>query len=366
MSIHKPLDPIELDMSLIFRRLRQDLPPPAFKSRPVPVAVAGATGLVGQKLLALIDKDWPHLTVVELAGSAQRAGQSFGESCHWQEPLAPMPCALADMTLLAPDRLTAPYILSCLPAQPALWLEPLWTSQGQHVFSNASAFRMQDDVPLLVPEVNPSHLALLELQSQKHGPHQGHLITNPNCVVAGLAPALAPLCGLGAIQHISIVTLQATSGAGYPGLPSLDILANTIPHIPGEAPKIACELAKVLGTPDVPMAWPIAVSVHRVPVRHGHSASVHVVWNQPVDLDRVKQAYAEFSLRWPDLFAWHHEPDRPQAVLDLTHDDMRIHIKALSLGDQANVLILQLLSHNLVRGAAGALLANLDAYLTGF
>ena len=322
---------------------------------PIDVAVVGASGTVGQKVLAL-STHLPWMRITEIAGSDTRANTPLS-SCPWREVL-PMPKALSSLPFCTMDDVSAPYILSCLPHDVAEIYEPLWAERGHHVFSNASTFRMFPEIPLLVPEINGHHLSLIDQQKTR-----GKRVNNPNCSATALACALAPIMTKHPVRHISIVTLQSVSGAGYPGVSSMDILGNTIPHIPGEAPKIVVELQKILGSGDQALGIPITVNVHRVPVMYGHAATIHILLDQPAR--DVADVYRQFNQTHP-IFALHDGDDRPQALRDLSHDDMRIHIGPIhtaALGSDASVIALNILSHNLVRGAAGAVLANLACFL---
>jgi aspartate-semialdehyde dehydrogenase len=322
---------------------------------PIDVAVVGASGTVGQKVLAL-SAYLPWIRVTEVAGSDARANAPLS-SCPWREVL-PMPKTLSSLRFCTMDDVSAPYILSCLPSDVAEQYEPLWAKKGHHVFSNASTFRMSPDIPLLIPEINSHHLSLIDGQKTP-----GKRINNPNCSATALACALAPILRNHPVRHISIVTLQSISGAGYPGVSSMDILGNTIPHIPGEAPKIVVELQKILGSVTDPLCTPITVNVHRVPVLYGHAATIHLLLDDPTP--DVMNAYDQFNQTHP-IFALHDGHDRPQALRDLSHDDMRIHmgpIHTAALGSDSSVVAVNILSHNLVRGAAGAVLANLACFL---
>lgn len=325
---------------------------------PISVAILGATGVVGQKLIALLQNN-PHFEIIELVASDQRQGQIFGQVCDWREPLAPLPEKIAQIKLSSANSLKAEYVLSCLPSEVAIELEPILASSGKIVFSNASAFRMDDMVPLLVPEINADHLSLLTKQQTT-----GKIITNPNCSATGITLALAPLHKLlGGIEHVSIVTMQSVSGAGYPGVPSLDILGNTIPYIKDEAEKITEETKKILGSATTPASFPVTTHVHRVPVMFGHVATLHVTFKNYIKPEQVVACYNKWNEMHPGLFVMHNKPGRPQATKDLLHNDMRVHIGHLRIGDKPNVIGLIALSHNLVRGAAGAVIANMEQYL---
>ena len=323
----------------------------------ISVAILGATGVVGQKAIALL-QGLPEFKITELVASEQRIGSKYKDVADWREPLMPMPQAIGEMTLKAAQEVTAEFVVSCLPSDTAEHIEPMLAQKGKIIFSNASAFRMHPYVPLLVPEINKDHLCLLEGQSS-----QGKIITNPNCAAVGATLAIAPLMSLGAIKHISIVTLQSSSGAGYPGVPSMDLLSNTIPHIEGEADKIVAEVKRILGTPTQRADFDVTAHVHRVPVLYGHTVKLHMHFDRDVTIPQATGCYQQWNQQFPDLFQLHERLGRPQPAKDLRHDDYRIHIGHLSA--HKNVLGLVSLSHNLVRGAAGAVIMNMLAYLKG-
>jgi aspartate-semialdehyde dehydrogenase len=321
-----------------------------------PIAILGATGPVGQKVISLLE-DHPRLEVAELAASEARVGKRYGEVVSWKNEL-PLPERIARMELKPLLEVSSRCVISALPADVAREVEPRLAERGHFVSSNASAFRMESEVPLLVPEVNGPHLSLLEQQRTK-----GKLITNPNCSTVFLVSALAPLRELGAIEHVSVVTLQALSGAGYPGVSSFDLLGNVIPHIGGEEDKIQEETKRILGEPGQAADFGVTVHVHRVPVLHGHTIALHVRFRQETAVSHAREAYLRWQERFPELIAFHEEADRPQPARDLHPHEMRVHIGRLKQGDDPRTLGLISLGHNLVRGAAGAAIANLEAVL---
>ncbi len=323
----------------------------------ISIAVLGATGTVGQKIIALLAQN-PKFSIIELVASEQRVGQLFGDVCNWREPLIPLPNDIASMRLVDASNLKADFVASCLPSDIAETVEPMLARQGKIVFSNASAFRMNTHVPLLVPEINIEHLSLIEHQSTS-----GKIITNPNCSAVGVALSLAPLMALGEIEHVSIVTLQSVSGAGYPGVPSLDILSNTIPHIPGEADKITEETKRILGQITAPASFSVTTHVHRVPVLYGHTVTLHITFKNNVTIEDAIRVYSECNERYTGLYKLHDKDGRPQSTKDLAHDDMCVHIGQLRQEDSKNILGLTSLTHNLVRGAAGAVITNIESYL---
>jgi aspartate-semialdehyde dehydrogenase len=322
----------------------------------IEVAIAGATGAVGQKAIRLLNKH-PHFRIKELAASSKHVGKRYGEAVEWRET-ASLPEDIANIPLVAAEKITSPYILSALPAAAARELEPAWCQKGKHVFSNASAFRMQADVPLLIPEVNAAHLKLTERQKTN-----GKLVANPNCCVAFVCLALAPLLQLGEFEHISATTLQALSGAGYPGVSAWDLASNLIPHIANEEEKIETETRRILGSLDKTAPWGVTAQVHRVPVMHGHTIALQIQFKNPIELPAVFAAYREANVRHPGLYQIYQDPTRPQPARDITPEDYRAHIGKIKKGANPNMLALVVMGHNLVRGAAGASIKNLESFL---
>lgn len=343
----------------------------------IPVAVLGATGTVGQKFVTLL-ANHPWFEIVQVAASAERVGKRYGDEVRWRET-APLPDAVADLRLTpcAPGH-GARLAFSALDAAVARDVEPAFAAAGALVVSNASAFRMAPDVPLLVPEVNAAHLGLLERQRAARG-WSGGIIVNPNCSTAAIVTALAPLHRAFGLQVAAMATLQAASGAGYPGVPSLDLLGNVIPFIGGEEEKIEAETRKILGTLDggaIREADVIATAmVHRVPVVDGHMVSASLGFERAPSVDEAITALEAFRgdmtvAGLPSSPARPIEvdrrPDRPQSRLDLD----RGHGMAVTVGRvrpcPLHHLRLVALGHNLVRGAAGAAVQNAElAVATG-
>jgi aspartate-semialdehyde dehydrogenase len=311
---------------------------------------------VGQKVISLLENH-PHFALAELAASDARVGKRYGDSVAWKNEL-PLPPRIAGKELRLPIEVESRLVISALPAEVALEVEPLLAGRGAIVSSNASAFRMGENIPLLIPEVNERHLALLSRQGTK-----GKIVTNPNCSTVFLACGMAPLLALGEVEHLSVVTMQALSGAGYPGVSAFDLLGNLIPHIGGEEAKIEEELRKILGAPGLPAQFPVTVHVDRVPVLHGHTIATHVRFRKPVNVSRVEKQFRDWSEKFPGLFELHSAPDRPQPLRDLTAHDMRVHIGRVKQGGDSQTVGFLALGHNLVRGAAGAAIANLEATL---
>ena len=323
----------------------------------IEVAILGATGLVGQKAIALL-KNSAKFQVKELVASDKRIGQIYGDVVDWREGFASLSADVANLKLTSYEELKSPWIVSCLPSESAAIMEPFLAKKGKIVFSNASTFRMDQHVPLVVPEINENHLSLLSEQLTS-----GKIITNPNCSAVGVTLALAPLLQeWGGIQHVSVVTLQSSSGAGLPGISSMDLMGNTIPHIENEFEKITEETKKILGQSKNPASFGITTHVHRVPVMFGHTATLHIQFKNHIDLNHAIKMYHKWNEKFADLFVIHETKGRPQPLRDLTAHDMRAHLGHIRLGDAPNILGMVVLTHNLVRGAAGAVIANMETY----
>lgn len=320
------------------------------------VAILGATGTVGQKAISMLTNH-PFLEITEIAASDGNAGKRFGDVVNWRDE-SELASHFADMKLKSCKEVTAPYAISALPGESAQEIEPFLASKGIHIFSNASTFRMDSKTPLLIPEINPDHIKLIETQATK-----GKIVTNPNCSTVMLVCALKPLMSLGKLKHVSVVTLQAASGAGYPGVPSLDLIGNTIPYIGNEEDKIETESLKILGqlgSGTISNAeFDITCHVNRVPVADGHSVVIHAFYEHDVDANKIKELF----LKNQTLYKVYDDNTRPQPKRDLTAYDMRIHIGRIKQGATKNVVGLLSLGHNLVRGAAGAAIINLEHYL---
>jgi aspartate-semialdehyde dehydrogenase len=321
-----------------------------------PIAILGATGPVGQKVISLVENH-PHFEVAELCASEASQRRPYGEVVRWRNefPLSPR---LAALDVKSPLDVKSRLVISALPTEQALEIEPELARRGHLVFSNAAAFRMDPKVPLLIPEINSAHLELLALQET-----QGKIVTNPNCSTVFLMGALAPLARVAPIETVNVVTLQALSGAGYPGVPSFDLLGNVIPHIGGEEKKIREESRKILGGTRKPADFRLTVHVHRVPVLHGHTVAAHVRFNRDVRVEEAFEAVRSYQKSYPGFLELHTADDRPQPARDLHPHDNRVHLGRIKQDDDPRTIGLIALGHNLVRGAAGAALANLEATL---
>src|SRR5579859_935101 len=345
--------------------------------RRIPVTVLGATGLVGQRFVALLDGH-PWFELAGIAASERNAGTRYGDTVRWKVEAEP-PAAALNLRLAAPvpgDALPSRIVFSALPAAEAEDIEPRFARAGALVFSNASAYRMAADVPLIVPEINGDHLVALERQRERHG-WPGAIVTNPNCSSIGLTLALAPLQPFG-IRRVLVTTLQAASGAGYPGVASLDLLDNVIPHIGGEEEKMETETRKILGgwnaetatfEPISTDAMRISATCTRVAVRDGHLETVSVELAGRPSADDLIAAWRDYTgapqrLGLPTApmhpLIYREVLDRPQPVRDrLAGRGMAVTVGRLRACDVLDYKFV-CLSHNTIRGAAGAALLNAE------
>lgn len=328
----------------------------------IPVTILGATGTVGQKFVRLLE-DHPWFEIASVAASEQSAGRLYGEVVRWREP-TPLPPRIAALTVQrAGPGIPGRIAFSAIEAEIAGEVEQAFAKAGVFVVTNTKTHRMDPLVPLLVPEVNPSHLDLIP-QQQLERSWTGGIVANPNCSTAGLVVALAPLHNAFGVEKLFVATMQAASGAGYPGVAALDALGNVIPFIGGEEEKIEKESRKILdGT------FSVSAHTNRVPVVDGHLEVVSVGFARRV---RPNEAIAAIeAFRAPEEVAalpstpvrpveYDPRPDRPQSRLDLDRGaGMTVtvgRVRPCNLLD----LRLVLLSHNTVRGAAGAAIQNAE------
>ena len=333
----------------------------------IPVAVLGATGTVGQKFVRLL-ADHPWFEIAALAASEQSAGRPYGEVVRWRETV-PLPDRLAGMTVArsAPPLPAAVRIVfSALDAEVAKDIEQSFARAGALVVTNTRIHRMEPDGPLLSPEINAAHLTRIARQRARRG-WSGAILATPNGSTAGLVLALAPLQRAFGVEKVFVATMQAVSGAGYPGVPSLDILGNVVPFIGGEEEKMERETCKILGTLDgdavTPAAIPMSVHTNRVAVVDGHFEVVSVGLGRRATPDEAIAALQAFRgpervRALPSSPATPVEvdlrPDRPQSRLDLERGGgMTVTVGRVRPCPVLD-LRLALLSHNTIRGAAGA------------
>jgi aspartate-semialdehyde dehydrogenase len=332
--------------------------------RRIPVAILGATGTVGQKFVRLL-AEHPWFEVAAVAASSASAGKTYREVVRWREPV-PLPERIAALKVeeCAPP-LAGPIVFSALDADVAGPIEQAFARAGAVVVTNTRTHRMEPDVPLLIPEVNADHVVLIDRQRQERG-WRGAILANPNCSTAALALALAPLHRAFGIEKLFVSTMQAVSGAGYPGVASLDIMGNVIPYIGGEEEKLEAESRKILGTLGgdgvEPASFAVSAHTNRVAVVDGHLEAVSVGFGRKVTPDEAVAALREFRAP-PCVAELPSSPtapievdtriDRPQPRLDLE----RGNGMTVTVGRVRSCPVLDLrmvlLGHNTVRGAAG-------------
>jgi aspartate-semialdehyde dehydrogenase len=340
-------------------------------SNKLPVGILGATGIVGQRFIQMLERH-PWFEVAWLAASDRSEGRPYAEAARWRLKTA-IPADVAKMTVAPARPEGAPKIIfAALDASIARELEPQFAEAGCAVVSNSSALRMQSDVPLVIPEVNGDHIRLIDKQSwrSKSG---GFVVTNSNCSAMGLVMALAPLHRAFTLEAVTAVTMQAVSGAGYPGVASLDILGNVIPYIAKEEEKMEEETQKLLGTLNGarvdPAPFAMSAQCNRVAVEDGHTESVAVRLKKKATAEEIISAWNNFRaepqhLRLPTApeqpVMYMTAPDRPQPRFDV---DLGAGMTtAVGRLRKCNVLDWKftVLSHNTIRGAAGAALLNAE------
>ena len=335
------------------------------------VAVLGATGTVGQRFISLL-ADHPWFKLTALTTSERSAGKRYGDAVHWH--LAePMPESVADMKLetTRPD-MDADLCFSALPTDAAAEHEAALAKAGHHVFSNASTHRMDADVPNLLAEVNFEHAKALAVQRRNRG-WSGSIVTNGNCTAIHLTLAIAPLHRDFGIEQLLVTTMQSISGAGYPGVPSLDVLDNVVPYIGGEEEKVVEETLKHLGGWNgeafTPATFPMSVHCNRVLVRDGHTETVSVRLKDAPKLDAVRASFERFRGRPQELelpsapkhpIVVRSEPDRPQPLLDRDTERGMASTVGRLREDAVLGIKFVVVGHNTIRGAAGASVLNAE------
>ncbi|MDH4207778.1 MAG: aspartate-semialdehyde dehydrogenase [Anaerolineae bacterium] len=337
----------------------------------IPVGVLGATGMVGQRFIHLL-ADHPWFEVTSLAASDVSAGRPYGEACHWVLPSA-LPEKVRKLTVQPVESLPdCRLAFSALPSEVAGRVEEYLADSGLVVCTNASAHRLDGDVPLLIPEVNAEHTALIETQRRRRG-GQGFIVASANCSATQLALALKPLHQAFGLRQVSVVTMQAISGAGYPGLPALEILGNVVPFIEGEEEKLEAEPRKLLGELEdgkVRSApFQVSAQCNRVPVRDGHMECVSVQLGRQASLEELIAALEGFSAP-PEVAGLPGSPPRPIVVSG--QDDRPQPLRDLDAGEGMSVTVgrvracplldfkFVVLGHNTVRGAAGGAIHNAE------
>ncbi len=335
------------------------------------VGILGATGMVGQRFISLLEHH-PWFEVKWLAASERSAGKTYGEACNWRVRDA-MPKAAASLPVHECKPGKAPQLVfSSLDSKVAGEVEKEFAQAGHVVVSNSSNHRMDADVPLLIPEVNPDHLSLV--RGQRHERKwKGMIVTNPNCTTIGLVMSLAPLERKFGLEKVLMTSMQAVSGAGYPGLPVLDIIGNVIPYIGGEEEKVERETRKLLGRfvdGRIEMGdFIVSAHCNRVLVEDGHTESISVALRSPAKVEDLIEVWRKFRSRPQELdlpsapkhpIVVREERDRPQVKFDVTTENGMAAI----VGRVRTCPVLHFkytaLSHNTIRGAAGAALLNAE------
>lgn len=345
---------------------------PGKRSSKWPVAVLGATGAVGQMFVRML-ADHPWFELVELAASERSAGKKYGEATRWLEGAGPPESVLARRVIACdPGVVSAPIVFSALDSTVAGEVEMSFARAGKFVLSNAKNFRMEPDVPLVIAEINGDHLALIDFQRKKRG-WKGAIVTNANCSATVAALALAPLHQRFGIRQLFLSTMQAVSGAGYPGVPSLDILGNVIPYIADEEPKLERELLKLLGSYSddeiVNASFKVSAHTNRVPVEHGHTICMTIGFEtkptpeQAVDALRSWQGHASavgLPARPTHPVLVTDAPDRPQPKRDVqAGDGMTVTVGRVRRDPILDIRMVAL-GHNTIRGAAGGSVLNAE------
>ena len=338
-------------------------------NKKIPVGILGATGTVGQRFIQLLEAH-PWFEVEWLAASDRSSGKPYAEAAKWNLS-TPLPERIARMTVSPSAPGNAPkLIFAALDAKAAREIEPAFAAAGHAVVSNSSGFRLQEDVPLVIPEVNGDHIQLVKHQ-QSYKQSGGFMVTNPNCSTIGLVLALAPLHRRFEVDKVFVATMQAISGAGYPGVPSMDILGNVIPYIANEEDKMEAESRKLLGSLRgagvAPADFALSAHCNRVAVEDGHTESVSIKLRQPAQAEEIIAAWQEFrclpqKLKLPTApeqpVIYDPAPDRPQPRLDRDRGQgmsaVTGRLRPCNIFDWKFTV----LSHNTIRGAAGAAVLN--------
>lgn len=334
--------------------------------------VLGATGIVGQRLVELLSRH-PWFELTEVAASERSASRRYADVVRWHQG-TPVPAAAADLLVkYAEPSLDCDFVFSALDSSVAGPIEAGFARAGYPVVSNCKNHRMEPEVPLLIPEVNAAHLDCLPEQQKRRGYDSGFIVTNPNCSTAGLVLALKPLADAFGLEQVFVVTLQAVSGAGYPGVASMDILGNVVPFIGGEEEKLESEPRKLLGSWDgtrfVDAGVRLSAQCNRVPVADGHLECASVKLRKKASAGEVREALRSFevsaelaslptALRHPVVVIDEH--DRPQPRRDVSAGNGMATVVGRVRECPLLDVKFTLLSHNLVRGAAGAALLNAE------
>jgi aspartate-semialdehyde dehydrogenase len=337
----------------------------------IPIGILGATGVVGQRFIQMLEHH-PWFEVAWLAASDRSEGKVYADATRWRLK-TPIPAAVEKMKVSPAAPNGAPKVIfAALDSAIAAELEPRFADAGCIVVSNSSALRMQQDVPLVIPEVNAGHIKLIDVQAwrKKSG---GYVVTNPNCSAIGLVLALAPIHRNFGLDTVMAVTMQAVSGAGYPGVASLDILGNVIPFIKNEEEKMEEETKKLLGQVNgskvIPGDFGMSAQCNRVAVEDGHTESVSIRLKKKAKAEEIIAAWNSYRAEPQELqlpsapekpIVYLEASDRPQPRFDV---DMGAGMTT-AVGRLRPCSVLDwkftVLSHNTIRGAAGAAVLNAE------
>lgn len=341
----------------------------------VNVGILGATGMVGQRFIQLLE-DHPKFEITALTASQRSAGKKYQDAVTWHMD-TPIPESVQDMVVVDTDPSQVKdveIVFSALPADNAAIVEPKFAAAGMKVASNASAMRMEQDVPLVIPEVNPEHLDLIEIQQKNRG-WDGFIVTNPNCSTIALVLTLKPLHDQYNINRVYVSTMQAVSGAGYNGVPSMAMIDNLVPFIGGEEEKMESETLHLLGDFDgekvEPATFGVSASCHRVPVVDGHTEAVFIEMDEEFQLEDIRKSLQTFQALPQKLNLYsapenpvviREEENRPQPRMDrMIGNGMTVTVGRLRQDPVfPRSLKYILLGHNTVRGAAGASILNAE------
>jgi len=340
-------------------------------NKKLPIGILGATGVVGQRFIQMLEHH-PWFEVAWLAASDRSEGKVYAEAARWRLK-TPIPAAVAKMKVAPATPDGAPKVIfAALDSSIAAELEPRFADAGCYVVSNSSALRMQEDVPLVIPEVNADHIKLIDIQAwrKKSG---GYVVTNPNCSAIGLVLALAPLHQKFGLETVMAVTMQAVSGAGYPGVASLDILGNVIPFIKNEEEKMEEETKKLLGqvngTRVIPGPFAMSAQCNRVAVEEGHTESISIRLKRKAKPEEIIAAWNSYRAE-PQELNLPSAPEKPVVYLEASDRPQPRFDVDLGAGMTTAVGRLRpcpvldwkftVLSHNTIRGAAGAAVLNAE------
>ncbi|KAK2146824.1 hypothetical protein LSH36_583g02096 [Paralvinella palmiformis] len=336
----------------------------------IPVAILGATGAVGQKFILLLSNH-PQFVIHELVASEKNEGKRYQDAVHWIQSTDIPPQICNIIIKSTDDSLHSPLLFSGLSSNIAGPIETKYAQSGHIIMSNAQDHRMDDTVPLIIPEINHEHFELIHTQ-----PYRGKIITNSNCVTMLLSLVLAPLHTKFGIDHIAVTTMQAVSGAGYPGVPSFDIMGNILPYIPMEEEKIESEPQKILGTLKGKKISPAPINIsaqcYRTAVRDGHTFSLAIKFKNKPKQNELENTLTTF-IGYPQIHSLYsapshpvhvsHTQSRPQPLLDASKDRGMVvtvgRIRSCTIFDYKMTVV----GHNTIRGAAGASILNAECYL---